>query len=226
MDVEKIKKAVGYRAAQLVEENMIVGIGSGSTVHYFIEYLGHRCEKGLLIRAIATSHESARRATERGIPLISIEEVGEIDLAIDGADQIDREKKMIKGRGGAFFREKMVAMIAKEMVVIVDDSKLVHQLGHTLLPVEIVPFGARITQKVLENVGYEGIFRKGEDGSFYKTDNGNYVLDVKLDFLCDYPEENHHEIMQVSGVVDTGFFFGLAGRIIVGYDEERVEILS
>jgi ribose 5-phosphate isomerase A len=225
MDIEKIKKAVGYRAAELVEDKMVIGIGSGSTVHYFIEHLAQRCERGLCIRAVASSNESARKAIERGIPLVSLEEVPQIDLTIDGADQIDREKRMIKGRGGAFFREKMLAMVSKEMLVIVDDSKLVPQLGHALLPVEVVPFGARIIQKILENVGYEGLFRKCEDGSNFVTDNGNYLIDVKLDSLCDYPEEDHHEIMQISGIVDTGFFFGLAGRVIVGYDEERVEIL-
>ncbi len=226
MDIEKIKRAVGFRAAELIKDRMVVGIGSGSTVHYFIERLGQRCEEGLSIRAVASSHESSRKAVERGIPVCSIEEVAEIDITVDGADQIDPEKRMIKGRGGAFFREKMLAMIAKEMLVIVDDAKLVHKLGHTLLPVEIVPFGAQITQKVLENIGYEGFFRKTSEGSFYLTDNGNYIFDVKLDSLCDYPEEDHHEIMQVSGIVDTGFFFGLAGRIIVGYDDERVEILN
>ncbi len=226
MNIENIKRAVGCKAAELIEENMVVGIGSGTTVHYFIEHLGQRCDRGLSIRAIASSHESARKAIEKGIPLISLEEVAAIDITVDGADQIDPEKRMIKGRGGAFFREKMLAMVAKEMVVIVDDAKLVHQLGHTLLPVEIVPFGSHITQKVLETIGYEGVFRKQQDGSFFLTDNGNYIFDVKLHFLCDYPEEDHHEIMQVSGVVDTGFFFGLAGRVIVGYDDERVEILS
>ena len=147
MEQEKIKQAVGHKAADLIQDGMLVGLGTGSTVFYFIEKLIERVKDGLHIRAVSSSLRSAELASKGGIPLIDINTLSHLDITVDGADEIDHEKRMIKGGGGALLREKIVASMSKEMIVVVDESKLSAKLGRCKLPVEVIPFAHEVTHK-------------------------------------------------------------------------------
>ncbi len=210
------KKAAGAKAAELIEDGMIVGLGTGSTAAYFIEALINRVRRGLHIRAVASSRASAELARKGGIQVVDINEVPRIDLTVDGADEIDPAKRMIKGGGGAHTREKILAYASREFIVIVDESKCVPQLGRAKLPVEILFFGSPSTRHHLEKLGYHGQWRMQSDGTFFLTENGNLLFDIQFPHPVEHPEAEHLKIIQVPGVVDTGFFFGIASRVIVG----------
>ncbi len=222
----KEKEAAGKKAAELIENNMVVGLGTGSTTAYFISALGKRCRNGLAIQAVATSHTSAEQAKKEGIPLIDLNTLDSIDIDVDGADEIDTKKRMIKGGGGALFREKIIAAMSKEMIVIVDESKVVDHLGQFALPVEISPFGFLATLKHLSDKGLKGMTRQTSNNQPFTTDNNNYILDIPLPFPCKNPEEIHHQICNIPGVIDTGFFFNLAGRVIIGRNDGTVDLLD
>ena len=224
MSTDDIKLKVGALAANLVQNHMIVGLGTGTTTYYFIKRLAERCREGLVIQAVASSLKSEALAPKEGIPMIDIETITSIDLTIDGADEIDKEKQMIKGGGGALLREKIVASMSKEMIVIVDESKLCDRLGNVKLPVEIVPFAHHYTQFHLEKIGFSGTWRTTSDGKFFMTDNGNLILDINLSSDVCNPKRDHEMLIRVPGVVETGFFFDLAGRVIIGYQDGRVQI--
>jgi ribose 5-phosphate isomerase A len=216
MTVEKAKKAAALAALELIENGMVVGLGTGTTTRYFIDNLILRVKNGLKIQTVASSKASEQLARANGIPLLDMAQVESIDLMVDGADEIDKTKKMIKGGGGALVREKILASLSKEMVVIIDDSKKVDCLGKAKLPVEIIPFGALATERHLETLGYSGAWRKLPSGGHFVTDNHNYILDLHFDTLRTHPKKDHEAIKRVAGVVDTGFFFDLAGRVIIG----------
>lgn len=224
MEQEKIKQAVGHRAAELIQDGMLVGLGTGSTVYYFIEKLIERIKDGLRIHAVSSSLRSADLASKGGIPLIDINTLSHLDITVDGADEIDHEKRMIKGGGGALLREKILASMSKEMIVVVDESKISPQLGRCKLPVEVVSFAHEVTRKKIEKLGYKGSFRKSQDGSLYVTDNGNHIIDISFNSLLFHPEQDHENIKKIPGVVETGFFFHLAGRVIVGFKDGQIVI--
>jgi ribose 5-phosphate isomerase A len=224
MSTDAMKKKAGYAAAELVQNGMRVGLGTGSTAFYFIERLIQRCKEGLHIMAAASSKRSFQLAEQGGIPLLDIEETTSLDLCVDGADEIDSQKRMIKGGGGALAREKIIAAMSREMVVIVDEGKLVSSLGKCKLPVEILPFAKQATLHHIAKAGYKGEFRKNANGSLYLTDNHNLIVDIHFDHLRDNPEEDHERLIHIAGVVDTGFFFHLAGRVVVGFLDGQVVI--
>jgi len=217
------KKAVGEAAAEMIKENMRVGLGTGSTAAYFIQHLGKRCKEGLHIQVVSSSKQSEVLAKEHGIPLANISDLKELDIVVDGADEIDPQKNMIKGGGGALLREKILASMAKEMVVIVDENKVVKHLGAFPLPVEIIPFAYPATIHHLENLGYKGEIRSSEN-DFFVTDNGNYIWDVHFSTPIESPINMDLELKKIPGVVETGLFHGLAGRVIVGYDDGHIEM--
>ncbi|MDR3624547.1 MAG: ribose-5-phosphate isomerase RpiA [Chlamydiales bacterium] len=222
----KIKQAIGKFAADLVMDGMIVGLGTGSTSACFIESLAIRCSQGLKIRAIATSQKSTDLAKSKGIPILDMEDVVQIDLTIDGADEIDHQKRLIKGGGGALLREKIIATSSKEMIVIVDESKIVKDLGAFGLPVEIIPFCYKTTLHKLSKIGFTGKLRTNPDGTFYITDNSNYIVDIHFDPVCRDPEKAYTLIRCITGVVDIGFFFHIAKRVVVGYADGSVKIYA
>lgn len=217
------KRAAGEEAAKFVQPGMLVGLGTGSTAHYFIEQLIHRCHQGLKIHAIATSKRSHDQALKGGIPLLHVDDMISLDLTVDGADEIDPQKRMIKGGGGALLREKIIASSSREMIVIIDESKLVPYLGGCPLPIEIVPFAYHATIKKINEIGFTGHLRQTPDQKTYVTDNGNYIYDVHLKTPCLYPESVHNSIRAIPGVIETGFFFNLAGRVLIGRDDGTVE---
>ena len=218
------KKLAAEKAVEWVKPGMIVGLGSGSTTAYFIEHLGLLCRKGLHIQAVATSHATTALAKKEMIPLLDMNDTSHIDLTIDGADEIDLEKRMIKGRGGAHVREKIIAYSSQELLIIVDATKCVSQLGRGTLPVEILFFGFSATRYQLEQLGYFGQWRTSEEGSLFLSDNGNPIYDITFASPPHSPEREHQRLKEVPGVVDTGFFFRLATRVIVGFPDGHIEV--
>ncbi|EUJ21430.1 ribose-5-phosphate isomerase A [Listeria aquatica FSL S10-1188] len=176
-----MKKLAGEKACEEIKEGMVVGLGTGSTTFYAIEELGRRVSAGLKIRAVATSKKTEELASERLIPLVSLNEVHEIDLTIDGADEVDSFLNGIKGGGGALFREKMVALHSKRNLWVVDETKLVQELGAFPLPVEVLPFGYRQVEKELVALGFHPRLRNAFNSKEpFITDNGNYIFDLSL----------------------------------------------
>lgn len=217
MSAEDAKKAAGRAAAELIENKMTIGLGTGSTAAFFIAHLGQRCRQGLKVAAVATSDLSLRLAQAAGIPLIDVNDIVSLDLTVDGADEIDPQKRMIKGGGGALFREKIIAAMSREMVVIIDEGKKVEQLGKFPLPVEISPFASKATLFHLEEIGCRGTLRSTASGSLFTTDNGNYIFDVRFPSLLESPELINERIRSIPGVIETGLFLNMAGRVITGH---------
>ncbi len=221
---ESLKRAVGHAAADLIEPGMNVGLGTGSTAAFFIDRLIERVREGLQLGVcIASSERSAEQARAGGLVVVDLDEVEQIDLTVDGADEIDPEKRMIKGGGGALLREKLLAAASKEMIVIVDASKLVDRLGAFPLPVEIVRFGYKSTLSRIKALGLEGKLRE-KGGTPFVTDEGHLIVDLHLKEPTQDPEGLHQQLINLTGVVDTGFFFGLAGRLVIGHPDGTVEV--
>ena len=220
---DKAKQAAAALAASWIEGGMIVGLGSGSTAYCFIQSLIERCRKGLLIEAVASSQASFDLAQKGGLDLIDFNAAPRVDITVDGADEIDEKKRMIKGGGGAHVREKILASSSKEMVVIVDSTKVVSKLGKRKLPVEILYYGSFATRAKIENLGLQGSWRMSGD-TFYISENGNLIFDITFPSLPSQMEELHEQICQIPGVIDTGFFSNLAGRVIVGYPDGTTKI--
>lgn len=220
------KEAVGKAAAELISSRMTIGLGTGSTANAFIVALGERCRAGLSIRGVCTSKASEQLALQNGIPIVPLDEVQQLDLCIDGADEVNPSKQLIKGGGGALLREKIVACASKEMVVIVDESKLVDSLGKFPLPVELVPFGVQTTLRHLSDLGLQGSLRKNKDGSLYLTDNGNYIVDLTNLYPIKDPHFLEQSLKEIPGVVETGLFLGIAGRVLVGHADGTLTIIQ
>lgn len=225
MSTDKIKAKLGDVAASFIENGMIVGLGTGSTATCFIDSLAKRCERGLQVRAVATSIESARYAQERGICVFEINDVERIDITVDGADKVDKHKRLVKGLGGALLREKIVANASEEMLVMVDEFKMVEDFENFILPVEVISFAYQVTMKKIIAKGYKCAAREKE-GDLFVTDNGNMIVDIFFEDKCVNPETDHREIMSIPGVVETGFFFSMAKRVLVGFKEGRVEVFK
>jgi ribose 5-phosphate isomerase A len=224
MDPEQQKAVAAREAAQLVENGQLVGLGTGTTVAYLLDALGDRVRAGLQFRGVPTSEETARTAERLGISLTSLDQHLRLDIAIDGADEVDRQLRLIKGRGGALLREKIVASAAERMIVIVDESKLVDRLGqHFPVPVEVVPFGWKLTQQRLDGLGLKAKLR-GETHP-YRTDNGNFIIDCQLPPNLD-AEDLSRQIKLLPGVVEHGLFLGMASLILAGHPNGSVSRLS
>jgi ribose 5-phosphate isomerase A len=212
------KKAAAEAAAKLVEDGMLVGLGTGSTAAHLVTALGRRIsEEGLRITGIPTSERTAEQARSLKIPLTTFAEHLEIDLTIDGADEVELGTLyLIKGHGGALLREKIVAAASKRMVVITDNSKLVERLGSLgSLPVEIVPFGWQATQRKLQQFGAHPALRIGADAKPFVTDGGHYILDCSIGPM-EQPKEVAHFLDHTVGVVEQGLFLGFASQVFVG----------
>ncbi|TMD94174.1 MAG: ribose-5-phosphate isomerase RpiA [Chloroflexi bacterium] len=214
---DELKQAAAYKALELVQDGMLVGLGSGSTARFFTEGLGRLVAEGMKVRAVPTSRATAELAAELGIQIVT-ELIGPIDLAVDGADEVDPALNLIKGRGGALFREKLVATASKRFVVVVDESKLVKQLGVGVLPVEVLPFLWRSTAERVAGLGVSLVIRGGEETP-YITDNGNVVLDLTIDGGIKNPGEFGLELKEITGVVEHGLFVGMADTVIVAGPE-------
>lgn len=221
--IEKGKEAAGIRAAESVAPGMVLGLGSGSTVAYFLEELGRRCRRGELpgVVGVPTSAHTEKEARALGIPLATLEEMGELNLAVDGADEVDPELELIKGLGGALLREKMIAQASQRLVIIVDQTKLVGRLGtRSPLPVEVVPFSWKAHLPFLRSLGAEATLRTKAGGEPFTTDNGNFVLHCEFPDGISDPAALDAALAARAGIVESGLFLGLAGEVIVGGEGE------
>ena len=218
------KKAAGQAAAEFIQEGMLVGLGTGSTAAFFIEALGKKCQNGLKISAVATSQQSAHQAQLLGIPIQDPETIASLDIMVDGADEIDHQKNMIKGGGGALLRENLLAQASKEVIIIVDETKLVDYLGNHPLPVEIVPFVYHTTIRRLEEQGYQGRLRLNRQSQPFMTDNGNYIFDIQYSHPIFDIEKEQAKLKSLTGVIETGLFFHLANRVIIGYEDGLTKV--
>jgi len=220
-DQEALKRAAAEKALELVRDGMLVGLGSGSTVRYFTEGVGRLVADGMRVRGVPTSRATAAQAAELGIPVVE-DLVGAIDLAVDGADEVDSDLGLIKGRGGALFREKLVAAAAKRFVAVVDDSKVVDRLGKGVLPVEVLPFLWRTTAERLARL-CTGLKVRGGEEEPYVTDNGSLILDLSFEAGIEDAAELASALKATTGVVEHGLFLGMTDSCIVaGAEGPRV----
>ena len=210
----KAKKLAGEKATEFIKDGMVVGLGTGSTAYYTIMKVGELVKTGLKITAVATSNVTYDMSTKLKIPMVSLDDVDHIDLTIDGADEIDPQGNGIKGGGGALLFEKIVASHSKMNIWVVDESKLVNQLGTFPLPVEVLPFGETHTQHAFEALGLKPKKRMIGNSSF-KTDSGNYIIDLYIGKISD-PGELDHQLKQIPGVIEHGLFQGIVNKVVVG----------
>ncbi|MBF2501999.1 ribose-5-phosphate isomerase RpiA [Listeria marthii] len=219
------KKIAGEKACEWIKDGMIVGLGTGSTVYYTIEKLGDMVAKGLQITGVATSEETAKQAEKLGISLKSLNDVTEIDVTIDGADEIDADFQGIKGGGGALLREKMVANASLKNIWVVSEEKLVRDLGEFPLPLEVIPFGWKQIQRELEKEDIETNLRKQSSGEVYVTNNGNYILDIVNQTFTDTAMWQE-KLAQIPGVVEHGLFLDYVDMIICGKANGEIELIK
>jgi ribose 5-phosphate isomerase A len=221
------KKAAAEAAARLVENGMVLGLGTGSTSAYFLSALGRRVtQDGLRVTGVPTSEETASQAHSLGIPLTTFAEHALLDLDVDGADEVEiGTLSLIKGHGGALLREKIVATASKRLVIIADQSKLVDKLGSRMaVPVEVVPFGWQATERSLKEIGANPALRLGADRKPFITDGGNYIMDCAFGPIAN-PKDLAHRLDHMVGAVEHGLFLGLANEVIVG-ERNGVRILN
>jgi ribose 5-phosphate isomerase A len=214
-----MKQEVGKAAANRVQSNSIVGLGTGSTTAFALEYIGDRLKKGELTNVVGvpTSFQAEVLAREYGIPLTTLDAIDHIDIAIDGADEVDPQKNLIKGGGAAHTREKIVDALANSFIVVVDSGKLVDKLGSTfLLPVEVIPMARTPVMRALEKLGGQPTLRMGvKKAGPVVTDQGNLVIDVKFSAI-DNPAELEKTINNIPGVLENGLFVGVTDVVLVG----------
>src|ERR1700761_1245132 len=208
------KKIAAGKAIEYVNSGMTLGLGTGSTAYWAIRGIGDMVKNGLSVRAVATSVQSEDLARELQIPIIPFAELDQIDITIDGADEVDPAFNLIKGGGGALLREKIVASATRFYIIIVDESKLVKQLGRFPLPVEVAPFGWELTQRRLAELGCTPHRRMAGDNPFL-TDNQHYILDCSFGAIAD-PAALHRKVSDITGVMEDGFFINMANIVVAG----------
>jgi ribose 5-phosphate isomerase A len=225
------KRAAAARALDLIDDGMIVGLGTGSTAAWFVRVLSERIKSGgLAITGVATSDTTSWLARELGIPLKTLDQAGRIDLTVDGADEFDTSLNLIKGGGAALLKEKIVATASDRMVVIADLSKRVETLGAFSLPVEVVRFGCTVTKSAVERVladqdvdGRETSIRMSSDKPLV-TDEGHHILDLHLGRIGD-PQRLAQALNMVPGVVEHGLFVGVASAVVLGHEDGTTEFV-
>jgi ribose 5-phosphate isomerase A len=228
--IDTAKYVAAYRAADMVEDGMRVGLGTGSTAAWLVRRLGERVQQeGLRIKGVPTSTRTAQLAREVGIEVVSLDQAGWLDLTIDGADEFDGDLNLIKGGGGAHLQEKIVATASDQMVVIADAGKEVETLGAFPLPVEVIPFGWQTTRTLIEEaldtmdvLGTNSALRMNGEAPFV-TDEGNHILDLHLQRIGN-ARQMALVLNQVPGVVENGLFIDICDKVVVGYGDGRVEL--
>lgn len=227
---DRAKQAAADAAAAIVEDGMLVGLGSGTTLRRFVRSLGMRVGQGLKITGVPTSDSTRALAVEVGITVADLNDVGELDLVLDGADEIDPRGQMIKGGGGNLLWEKIVATAGQRFVAVIDESKPVAQLGRFPLPVEVVRFGWRSTERQIRGLLVESgylepvaVLRGGEASPFL-TDSGHYILDWRLGMIT-HPEALAIALNRIAGVVENGLFIDIARSAILGRPDGTIETI-
>lgn len=211
-----LKQQAALEASKFVKNKMIVGLGTGSTAKFLVDELGRKVkEDGLEIIGVTTSTTTAKQAKALNIPLKSIDDVPYVDLTIDGSDEIDPNFYGIKGGGGALLYEKTVATYSNDYIWIVDETKMVDELGNFPLPVEVIPYGHKQIFNYFEEQNYNPTFRRDENGELFITDSQNYIIDLHLNRI-DKPHQLANKLSNLTGVVEHGLFLDLVKTVIIG----------
>src|SRR5260221_2396825 len=218
LSIDEIKEKLGKEAAQLVQQDMIIGIGSGSTVFYLINALAERVQNGLNCAAVPTSEQTRLLAAQNNIKLLTLNDITAIDLTIDGADEIDPQLHIIKGGGGALLQEKMVAAASKQLIIIADYTKLAERFGNFPLPVEVVPYGWKQVQQRIEKIHEIKIQLREKNNYPFITDHGHYILDCYFQQIAD-PSGLNISLHLIPGVVETGLFINMSDMAIFVYPD-------
>ncbi|WP_170523085.1 ribose-5-phosphate isomerase RpiA [Ruegeria arenilitoris] len=228
--IDRAKSVAAYRAAEMVEDGMRVGLGTGSTAAWLVRRLGERVrDEGLRIKGVPTSTATAQLAREVGIEVVSLDQAGWLDVTIDGADEFDGELNLIKGGGAALLQEKIVATASDQMIVIADAGKEVEALGAFPLPVEVIPFGWQTTRTLIEELldtmdvlGTLATLRMNSEAPTV-TDEGNHILDLHLQRIGN-PRQLALVLNQIPGVVENGLFIDICDKVVIGHGDGRVEL--
>jgi len=223
---EEIKKQAGVYAADFVKQGTTIGLGTGSTVYWLIDELGQRVKEGLEIVIVPTSAQTAQLAKQANITVSSLDRIERLFLTIDGADEIDPKGQLIKGGGGALLQEKIVASVSDELIIIADNSKLVHQLGKFPLPVEVITFGYKqVRQKIVDTGFCKEVKLREKNGEYFITDHRHYILDCYCEKIADAFLLN--DILHlIPGVVETGLFIDMATKAIIAYEDGKIEEIA
>lgn len=217
------KRIAGEKAAELVKDGMVVGLGTGSTVYYTIKKLGEMVAKGLKIKAVSTSSSTTAIVEEIGIPLVTLNEIEHIDITIDGADEVDAALNGIKGGGGALLYEKLVAVSSEKVIWVVDSSKMINKLGKFPLPVEVIPFAYNHVFTKFKDMNFNPKIRMNNN-NFFVTDAQHYIIDLYLDVI-ENAYELENTLNSIPGVVEHGLFLDMVDTVIIG-KENSVEIIN
>jgi ribose 5-phosphate isomerase A len=217
------KEAAARASLRFVKDGQVVGLGTGSTAAYFIKLLGAEVKNGLRVRGIPTSVRSRELAVSLGIPVITLDDCQEIDVTVDGADEVDPHLRLVKGGGGALLREKIVASATRQMIVVADASKQVQRLGKFPLPVEVIRFAQALVAKRISAMGAEVQLRRDAAGNVYLTDENNHILDCRFGEMRD-PDRLARELSEMPGVVEHGLFIGMASVALFARGSEIVEL--
>jgi ribose 5-phosphate isomerase A len=220
---DREKEAAARASLRFVKDGQIVGLGTGSTAAYFIQLLGEQVKNGLRIHGIPSSDRSRDQAAGLGIPLTTLDEFQTIDVTVDGADEVDPQLRLIKGGGGALLREKIVASVTKQLVIVADETKRVPVLGRFPLPVEVIKFAQAVVMKKIEALGAKVELRNGADGKPFLTDENNYILDCKFGQIRD-ADGLARQLSDVPGVVEHGLFIGMASVVLIANGDEVSEL--
>jgi len=217
------KEAAARASLRFVKGGQVVGLGTGSTAAHFIQLLGEQVKNGLKIRGIPTSDRSRDQAASLGIPLTTLDEWQQIDVTVDGADEVDPQLRLIKGGGGALLREKIVASATGQLVIVVDATKKVPVLGKFPLPVEVIKFAQALVKKKIEALGAAVELRRDKDGKPFLTDENNHILDCRFGQIPD-ADRLARQLSDMPGIVEHGLFIGMAGVVLVANGNEVVEL--
>jgi len=225
--IDQAKRKAALEAVKEVKDETIVGLGSGGTVAYAIEELGRMVKKKeMTIRGVPTSYETMKLAVQHGVPLTTLNEYPEPDLALDGADQVDPDLNLIKGLGGALTREKIVDYASRRLVIIVDERKLAKRLGiNQVVPIEVIPTATTVVTSALSKLGGRSTLRRTEDKLQFITDNGNFILDADFGGI-DNPEGLERKLRTIIGIVENGLFIDMTKKVYVGYRDGSVKTLG
>lgn len=219
------KQKAGEYAATFIETGMNIGIGTGSTVYYFIQALAKKIKEGLVIKGVPTSRQTEFLAKELNIPLTDLNDVAQLDLTVDGADEIDSQLQLIKGGGGALLQEKIVAAASKKLIIIADETKLVETLGKFPLPVEVITFAWKQTQRHIQNLGCNKIILRKKNDEVFVTDHKHFILDCYFEKIEDVGSLTQ-QLNSIPGVVENGLFVNMATSAIVAYNNGSIKEIT
>jgi ribose 5-phosphate isomerase A len=220
---EQEKEAAARASLRFIKSGQVVGLGTGSTAACFIRLLGEQVKKGLQIRGIPTSVRSRELAESLGIPLTTLDEYQEIDVTVDGADEVDPQLRLIKGGGGALLREKVVASATKHLVIVADATKQVPRLGKFPLPVEVIRFAQALVAKKIAELGADVRLRLQANGTPYVTDENNHIFDCHFGEIAD-ADKLARQLSDMPGIVEHGLFIGMASTVLLAKGDEIVEL--